>query len=82
MPDDPRAPYETDIHSLHETSVKLNRAIARVVAERERVLGWWADVPFCRLLIFECATRSVKGGAKLGHWGGVKVHRLRERTRF
>ena len=24
----------------------------------------------------------VKGGAKLGHWGGVKVHRLRERTRF
>ena len=24
----------------------------------------------------------VKGGAKLGHWGGVKVDRLRERTRF
>ncbi len=26
--------------------------------------------------------KAVKGGAKLGHWGGVKVDRLRERTRF
>ncbi len=27
-------------------------------------------------------SRHVKGGAKLGHWGGVKVDHLGDRTRF
>ena len=57
------------------TYSSLSSDLGILVFRRCRIGGSSATIQLLQLL-------DVKGGAKLGHWGGVKVHRLRERTRF